>query len=156
MLGSWVQTWCVSVHMWPDMCRCKAHDYRTKRRHRVACFLFSLPNSPDASSFTEPGAHHFLLGWLASKPKRSFLLLLSAPNHALWFQTCVTILSFYIGSGDLLLVWQNSLHVESYPQSIYKNLIFTPLRLKPILPLAEASLQHWGDYADTDQERRDL
>lgn len=98
----------------------------------------------------------FWLGWLASEPKRSFSLYLSAPNHALWFQICVTILSFYIGSGDLLLVWQNSLHIESYPQSIYKNLIFTLLRLKPILSLAEASFQHWGDYADTDQERRDL
>lgn len=39
---------------------CKAHDYGTKIRHRVASFLFSLPNSPEASSFTEPGAHHFL------------------------------------------------------------------------------------------------
>lgn len=82
------------------------------------------------------------------------------PQRALWFQICVAILSFYTGSGELnsvlLLVRQAPLHIESSPQSIYENLIFTPLGLKSILSLAEASLQQWGNYADTDQERRDL
>lgn len=142
--------------MWPDMCR--ARHTTTEPKEDIVwpafCSLYPILLRQVHSLSLELTI--FWLDWLASKPKRSSLLYMSAPNHVLWFQIYVTKLSFYLGSGDLLLVWQNSLHIESYPQSIYKNLIFTPLRLKPILSLAEASLQHWGDCADTDQERRDL
>lgn len=142
--------------MWPDMCRARHTTTKTKEDIVWPAFCSRYPILLRQVHSLSLELTIFWLGWLASKPKRSSLLYLSTPNHALWFQIRMTILSFYIGSGDLLLVRQDPLHIESCPQSIYKNLIFTPLRLKPIRSLAEPSLQHWGDYADTDQERRDV